>query len=313
MKKTALVAAFALLGFYARSGAQELAHKTQDRNAPAVYFTRDISAQGLMKAYNALNQEISGKVAIKVSFGGPDEQVLDAALLSELIKKTGGTMVDCNGLSGNRWTSAMNLALAKANGFSAVGPVQMLDEDGDIDMPVQGGHLLKYTRTGKHFDEYDTIVAVHRFKLHYLPALGGNIKNISLCLGSRSGKCLIHSGGSDANRYHQSKPDAQARAFADAAKAALGYKKNWAFINVLDSFRVSDSCRGAQNPGDIGIIASRDVVAADQCSVDFQIGRSSADGDVKKEWEAYHQVNVLEYAEQLGCGKRNYRLVNLDK
>ncbi|MCM1322082.1 MAG: DUF362 domain-containing protein [Bacteroides sp.] len=290
-----------------------LEHCVQDASAPVVYFTKDISAAGLLKVYNALNQKISGNVAVKVSFGGHGEQVLDAKLLSQLLRQTGGTMVDCSGLSGDRWTSAMNLALAKENGFSAVGPVQMLDENGDLDMPVRGGRLLKYARTGKHFDEYDTVIAVHRFKLHYLPALGGNIKNISLCLGSRSGKCLIHSGGTDEKRFHNTAPDVLAQAFADAAKAALDYKKNWAFVSVLDRFSPEDSCRGTKDLGDIGIIASYDVVAIDQCAADFEIGLSAADAETKAAWETQHQLNVLDYAEQIGCGKRSYRFVNLDK
>lgn len=292
-----------------------LAHRTDDKNAPAVYFTADISAAGLMKVYSALNQDIGKKVAVKVSFGAPDEQVLDAQLLSDLVKKTDGTMVDCNGLSGNRWTAAMNLALAKANGFAAVGNVQMLDEDENahIDMPVKNGHLLKYARTGSRFAEYDTIIAVHRFKLHYLPALGGNIKNISLCLGNRSGKCIIHSGGTDEKHYHSTAPDVLAKSFADAAKAALDYKKNWAFINVLDGFKPEDSCRGTKAVRPIGIIASRDVVAADRCSLDLELSQTAPDAATRTAWETAHQADVLDYAEQIGCGKRNYRFVNLDE
>lgn len=289
-----------------------LPHRTEAADAPVVFFTADVSAAGLMKVYRALGQEVEGGVGLKVSFGAPNEQVLDARLLTELVEETGATMFDCSGLSGNRWTAAMNMALAKAHGFTEVGVCRMIDADGEIDLPVNGGHLLDYTRTGKGFDDYDTLISVHRFKLHYLQALGGNIKNISLCLGSRSGKCLIHSGGTDPNRYYNTAPDVLAKSFADAAKAALDYKKNWAFVNVLDGLAVADSCRGAKNPGRIGIIASRDVVAIDQCAVDFEIGLADATEAEKSAWETAHQVDVLEYAEQIGVGKRHYRFVSLD-
>lgn len=314
MKKSFFTLGLIFLCVYA-GFSQTLAHETQDKNASVVYFTADVSAAGLMKVYNALNQDIGKKTAVKVSFGSANEQVLDAKLLSDLIKKTGGTMVDCNGLSGNRWKAAMNLALAKANGFTAVGNVQMLDEDEKthIDMPVSHGHRLKYARTGSHFAEYDTVIAVHRFKLHNLPALGGNIKNISLCLGNRSGKCIIHSGGTDANRYHNTAPDVLAQSFADAAKAALDYKKNWAFINVLDGFNPEDSCRRTKTVRPIGIIATRDVVAADQCSLDLELAQTAPDAATRTAWEKAHQADVLDYAEQIGCGKKNYRFVNLDK
>jgi len=137
----------------AQSKSTKLAHQTEDKNAPVVYFTRDVSAAGLMKVYNALNQKKQGKVGIKVSFGAPDEDVLNPELLTSLIKATDGTMLDSCGLSGNRWTAELNLSHAKKHGFDKVGPMQMLDENGDIDMPVKNGYLLKYAQTGRHFDE----------------------------------------------------------------------------------------------------------------------------------------------------------------
>ncbi len=36
-----------------------------------VYFTKDLSAKGLMKAYNALGVQLKGKVAVKISTGEP--------------------------------------------------------------------------------------------------------------------------------------------------------------------------------------------------------------------------------------------------
>jgi uncharacterized Fe-S center protein len=294
----------------AQSKSTKLAHQTDDKNAPVVYFTRDVSAAGLMKVYNALNQKKQGKVGIKVSFGAPDEDVLNPELLTNLIKATDGTMLDSCGLSGNRWTPELNLSHARKHGFDKVGPMQMLDENDDIDMPVKNGYLLKYARTGSHFDEYDTLISVFKFRMHFLPALDGAIKNVTLCLGSRSGKCLIHSGGTDPNHYHDTKPDVLEKSFADALRATLDYKDNWAFINVIDSYEPEDSCKGTKNTGNIGIIASYDPVAIDQCSVDF-VAETAETAELRAQWEETHQVKVLEYAEKLGCGKRNYRLVEI--
>lgn len=193
MKKIRLMA-FAAFGFALFSFQNLFA-----QNQSVVYFTKDVSSAGLLKVYNALNQKIEGKVGVKVSFGGLDEQVLDAKLLAGLIEKTNGTMFDGDGLSGNRCTAAMNLALAKANGFSAVGKCVMLSDSDSIDLLVKNGYFLKYARTGKEFADFDTLIAVHRVKLHSLPAFGGNIKNITLCLANRSGKCIIHSHGTDEN------------------------------------------------------------------------------------------------------------------
>ena len=156
-----------------------------DHESSVVYFTEDISSDGLMKVYRALEQQITGKVGIKVSFGGPGEQYLNPELLSGLVHETGGTLIDSNGLSGNRWTSAMNYAIADVHGFSDIGQIQILDEQSDISMPVSGGFLLDHVRTGSHFDDYETLISVHRFKFHYIEAMGGNIKNIFFCARGR--------------------------------------------------------------------------------------------------------------------------------
>ena len=101
------------------------------------------------------------------------------------------------------------------------------------------------------------------------------------------------------------------KAFADATKAALDYKKNWAFIDVLEDIEPNDNCAGAKNMGKIGIIASNDIVALEQCAVDFMIGNADVNEATKAAWKKAHQVGVIEYAEKLGYGKRNYKLVEI--
>ena len=174
-----------------------LKFQTQDKNAPVVYFTKDISAKGLLKVYQALKQEQKGKVAIKVSFGSENEQYLDPRLLTELVKSTQGTFGETCGFTPPRDKPDGNYAMAQKHGFTAVGPVDIWDREGDVDMPVNGGYYLKYARTGSHINNYDTFIAVHRFKVHNIPKLGGNIKNISLAMGSLSGHAIIHSAGTN--------------------------------------------------------------------------------------------------------------------
>lgn len=303
MKKNWLVVA----AFWVICAATVFAHKGRS----VVYFTRDVSSEGLMKVYGVLNQKIEGNVGIKVSFGGPDEEVLQPELLRGLVAATSGTMFDGNGLSGNRWTSAMNLSHAKKHGFTEIGKCIMVSDTDFINLPVKDGNLLKYARTGKEFDGFDTLISVFRPRLHMLPAFDGNIKNISLCLANRSGKCIIHSGGTDENHYHNTPSDVLMKSFADAAKAALDYKKNWAFINVLDDIAPADGCRGAKNLGKIGIIASNDIVALEQCTADFLIEKADIDEAAKAEWKNAHCVGMIEYLEKIGGGTRNYTLVEL--
>ncbi len=303
MKKSISVL-FALIFFSAFSFAEQTKQS-------AVYFTSDVSSKGLMKVYSALNQKISGNVGIKVSFGGPTEQVLDPELLRGLVAATNGTMFDGDGLSGNRWTAEMNLSYAQKHGFTKIGKCIMVSDDDYIDLPLKNGNLLKYARTGKEFADFDTLISVFRVRLHMLPAFDGNIKNISLCLANRSGKCIIHSGGTDENRYHNTPADVLEKSFADAAKAALDYKSNWAFINVLDDIEPQDGCKEAKNLGKLGIIASNDIVALEQCTIDFIIEKTSASDATKAEWKKEHRTGMVEQLEKLGGGTRNYRLVEV--
>lgn len=289
-----------------------LRFQTEDKNAPVIYFTKDMSAQGLLKVYKALQQEKKGKVAIKVSFGGADEQYLNPQLLTALVKETEGTFGETCGFTPPRDKPEGNLAMAKEHGFTKVGKVDIWDKDGDVDMPVKGGYHLKYARTGAHINNYDTFIAVHRFKLHNIPRLGGNIKNISLAMGSLSGHAIIHSAGKNEKNYENGDKDVTSQCFADAAKAALDYKPGrWAFINVVDSFKPVDKCQDTHNVGDIGIMASLDPVAIDQASVDFVAG-AAKDDKTREQWEDFHSVNTLAYAEKINVGKRHYRLISVD-
>lgn len=277
-----------------------------------VYYTHDLSSDGLLKVYNALNQEIVGNVGIKVSFGDRNEQILNPELLKGLIEKTNGVMFDGNGLSGHRATSERNLAIAKENGYTDVGKCIMVSDDDYIDMPVNNGLLLNKARTGKEFDDFNTLISVHRVKLHNIQAFGGNIKNVSLCLANISGKSIIHSGGKDDKFYHNTEPEVLMKSFADATKAAIDYKKNWAFIDVLDDIDPVDSCKNTKHQGKIGIIASNDIVALEQCAVDFLINKAQVDEKTKNDWKEWHQIKVIEYCEQNKIGNRIYKLVDVD-
>ncbi|WP_346726802.1 hypothetical protein [Feifania hominis] len=62
-----------------------------------VYFTRDISPEGLMRAYDALGATLRGSVAVKISTGEPGgHNFLQPALIAPLVSKLDGTIVECN-------------------------------------------------------------------------------------------------------------------------------------------------------------------------------------------------------------------------
>lgn len=290
----------------------ELAYRVQDANAPAVYFLPQVSQDALVKAYTATGRQLTGKVGLKLSFETPDGPYLNPQLLQKLRDQLDGTFMDCNGFSAPRNTTAGHLRLARDHGFTAVGPVDILDADGDLDLPVHGGKYLKVHRTGAHFANYDSMLSLVRFKAHHIRDYGGTIKNLTICLASTSGKALIHSAGREEYGYSPSDMESFLESMADAAKAALDAKPDrWIFINVLCGFAPSDSCRDAKPLPDIGVLASLDPVALDQAAVDFTFGAAPSPA-VREVWERDHNVRVLQYAEERGVGRRHYRLLPVD-
>lgn len=288
-----------------------LKHHSEDKNAPVVLFTKDTSPQGLIRIYEALGRKAEGKVAIKMSFETPNGPYLSPQLIKPLRDKLNATMVDSNGFTPPRNRTNSHMQLIENHGFTKIGPVDVLDADGEIDMPVKGKYL-KFHRTGSHFANYDSVISLVKFKAHHIRDYGGTIKNLTICLGSISGKANIHSGGKDLQSYNPASMDVFLESMADATKAALDYKKDkWVFINVMTDLVPDDEHKDAPKIPDIGIIASLDPVAVDQAGVDFTF--SHAPSEAKREqWEQEHNTRVLKYAEERGAGTRHYRLVSID-
>lgn len=289
-----------------------LTHRVDDEKAPAVLMTRDVSSEGLVKIYEALGRAPRGKVGIKITFESPGGPYLPPELLRGLAEKTNGTFIDSNALSARRGNAEEHRALAAEHGFTAVAPVDILDAEGEIDMPVTNGKRLKFHRTGSHFDDYDSVISVVRFKPHHIQKYGGTLKNMTICLASPSGKCNIHSAGETAEYYSPAPLDIQLESFADAVKAALDYKKDaWVFINVLCATEPDDDCEGTKPFGDLCILASLDPVAVDQAAIDITFGMAGTE-ELRRAWEDYHETSLTEYAEAAGAGSNEYRLVPID-
>ena len=290
----------------------QLLHQVQDENAPAVYFINHVDAESLTRAYEAVGRRLTGKVGIKLTFESPGGPYLNPQLLKKLRDELDGTFMDSNGFSAPRNTTEGHLRVAKDHGFADIGPIDILDADGEMDLPVTGGKYLQYHRTGSHFANYDSVLSIVKFKAHHIRDYGGTLKNLTICLASTSGKAIIHSAGRDEQRYNPAGMEEFLESMADAAKAAVDAKKDrWVFINVLCDLKPDDDCSDAEPLADIGILASLDPVALDQAAVDFTFGAAPSDV-VREAWEQKHNVRLLKYAEERGVGKRNYRLVQVD-
>ncbi len=284
-----------------------LTHQVQEKSAPEVLFIRDVSGNGLVRTYDALKQKRQGRIGIKMTFETPGGPHLNPQTVKALADHTQATLIDNNCFS-PRDTTERHLAVAKENGFDeSIAPIDILDSEGSMDLPVKGYHL-KFARTGSHFARYDTLISLVRFKAHFLDFYGGTLKNLSICMGTLEGKCLIHSAG-EVSSYFSSRDDkTTCESMSDAVKAAMEAKKGrWVFINVIEAMEPADSCSGAKDLGNIGIVAGYDPVAVDQAAIDITFG-AAPDAQTRQAWEERHSTMLTAIAEQNGVGHCRYRL-----
>lgn len=321
MKRIILIALVACALGAAIYGAYNVkTHKSQKgENLPKVYFTSDISAAGLVRVYRAMGWTPHGRVAVKMSTGEPPRSnYLRAELVGDLIRSINGTIVECNtAYDGARGQSADHWRVVKEHGFFDVAPVDIQDEDGDTALPVNGGLRLSENYVGSHFDNYDSYLVLSHFKGHAMAGFGGAIKNISIGLGSRMGKCWIHSGGISKTNPWGGEQVAFLESMADAGKSVVDHlgRENIAYINVLNRISIDCDCNG--NPAepdihDIGILASTDPVALDRASVDMV---SVADGNesLMQRIADRQGMRTLSAATEIGLGTQEYELINLDE
>ena len=290
----------------------------QDATAPAVvYFISDISPESLVKAYQALDVELPGKVGVKLSTGESERtNYLRPALIGDLVQMLNAAIVECNtAYGGSRSSTAMHLQLAKDHGFTDIAEVDILDAEDSMELPIEGGNRLSVDYVGSHFANYDSFLVLSHFKGHAMAGFGGAIKNISIGFGSAKGKGWIHSGGTSFTNIWGGEQDAFLEAMADAAKAVdstMG--DNIVYISVLNRLSVDCDCDGnPEEPDmhDIGILASTDPLAIDQAAIDLVYAMPDS-GSLIERIESRNGLHTLDAAEAVGLGSRTYHLVNLD-
>ncbi len=291
-----------------------------DADVPAVYMTTDISPEGLMKVYKALGVELTGdNIAVKLSTGEPPaSNYLDPDLIRDLVELVDGTIVECNtAYGGSRSETAMHYQVAEDHGFTDLGKgFVIMDEDGkSMVLPVEGGQRLSENYVSSRFGEFDGFLVLSHFKGHAMAGFGGAVKNISIGIGSREGKCLIHTAGRSHTSPWGGNQDAFLESMADAAKSVVdSLDGNILFINVMNRLSIDCDCDG--NPSepdihDIGILASADPVALDQACVDL-IYQAEGNRNFVRRMEGQHAEHVLEAGETIGLGSRTYRLENVN-
>lgn len=293
--------------------------------ASKVLMTSDISPESLVKIYEALGRKATGKVAVKISTGEPGgHNFLQPALIKDLVKKIDGTIVECNtAYEGKRSKTEDHIQAAKDHGFFDIANVDIMDADGEFNIPVKDTKHLKYNIVGNNMKNYDFMINLAHFKGHAMAGFGGVIKNQSIGVASASGKTYIHTGGKTENMSelweNVDDQDAFLESMAASAQAVADYfGDKILYINVMNKLSVDCDCDS--NPHDpemkdIGILASTDPVALDQACLDLVYAVKPTEGNNNKPLieriESRHGKHTVDYAERIGLGSKKYELINL--
>ncbi len=289
--------------------------------AANVYFTRELSAEGLIKIYSALNAGLSGRVAIKLHTGEKDgPNIIPREWVKELIanKLPGASIVETNTYyEGDRYTTALHRETIAHNGWTFC-PVDIMDEDGTVMLPVKGGKWFREMSMGKNILNYDSMLVLTHFKGHTQGGFGGSNKNIGIgCADGRIGKAMIHTTPGSSDMWDIRKEEFMER-MTESAKAVVDhFGENILFINVLRNMSVSCDCEGVEAEPvvtpNIGILASRDILAIDQASVDLVYALKENDRHaLTQRMESRHGLRQLTYMKELNMGSDIPKIIDID-
>lgn len=190
--KTAGACALGAVGTAA--GAEAPAAGTETGRAK-VYFSPVIDSDHLNKLYDLIKDNLSGKIAIKLHTGerhGPN--ILPREMVKSLQARIPeSTIVETNTLyHGDRYTTEDHLKTLEINGWTFC-PVDIMDAEGTVNLPVKGGKHFKEVSMGGHIVNYDSMLVLTHFKGHAMGGFGGSMKNIAIgCADGRIGKQQVH-------------------------------------------------------------------------------------------------------------------------
>ena len=314
-------AAFSLPDFcraYAQApviGSRQLKAPLAAGSSAKVYFTRHIDAEHMVKLYELINSEIYGKVAVKVHTGEIGGQNF---LPREFVKAVQQRIPDSNIVETNtlykrgRHTTELHRKTIAANGWNFC-PVDIMDEHGAVMLPVRGGKHFKEMSVGKILVDYDSMIVLTHFKGHAAGGFGGSLKNIAIgCADAKVGKAMQHNADFSIRGAHFMEH------MAEAGKAVTDFfGKRIAYINVLNRMSVRCDCAGpeAEPPtiGDIGMVASTDLLAIDQACVDMVYDKPGGDNkELIERIESREGLRQLSYMRELKMGNPNYELISID-
>ena len=285
-----------------------------------VYFTRDLSAEGLIKAFNTVGGHLTGKTGVKLHTGEPHgPNIISRPWVKQLIseKLPDANIVETNTFYvGGRHTTAQHRKTLQINGWTFC-PVDIMDEDGITDLPVRGGKWFDHMTVGSHMLDYDSMLVLTHFKGHVQGGFGGSNKNIGIgCADGRIGKKMIHQGRHP-GQWDIAKEEFMER-IVESSKATIDYfGDRIVYINVMRNMSVSCDCEGvAAQPvvtPNVGILASTDILAIDQACVDLVYAMKPEEHhDLVERMTSRHGLRQLSYMKEMHMGNDLYKLIDLD-
>lgn len=302
-------------------GDRYIPYEDRTGDESVVYFTRDLSADGLKKIYDRIGQTMKGRVAIKLHTGEKDgPNIIPREWVKSLVNTSlpGGTIIETNTYyEGDRYTTDLHKETLEVNGWTFC-PVDIIDDEGIVMLPVQGGKWFDEMSMGKGIINYESLLVLTHFKGHTAGGFGGSSKNIGIGIADgRVGKAMIHTTPGQDNQWDIDKEEFMERMTESAKAVADHFGEKITYINVLRNMSVSCDCEGcAAEPvvtPNVGIVASRDLLAVDQASVDLIYAMEEADHhDLVERMETRHGHRQLSYMKELGMGNDRYELIDID-
>ena len=288
-----------------------------EKEKAVVYFTKEITPQAMIRLYEAMGVKLPGKVAVKLHSGEVGNQnFLRPDFMKPMIDYVKGTIIECNtAYEGKRNTTEEHWNTMKLHGWTEIAEVDILDEKGEMELPIPGGKRIQKNFVGANMKNYDSMLVLSHFKGHPMGGFGVSLKNISIGLASSHGKAYIHGAG-EVEKIWTADHDSFLESMADADKSIVDYfGEKIVFINVMKNMSVDcDCCAIAEDPAiaDIGVLASADPVALDQaCLYLVYASKDPGRDHLLERIESRNGVHTVEAAAALGVGSREYVLKEL--
>lgn len=298
--------------------------ENKGKKVATVYFTSEITPEALVKIYDKISKDITGKVAIKIHTGEPHGPNIIPHDMVKMLQQhiPNSNLVETNTLyAGDRQTTEDHRKTIAINKWDFC-KVDIMDEEGAVFLPIKGGKHFKEISVGKNLLNYDSMLVLTHFKGHAMGGYGGSLKNIAIgCADGKIGKKMVH-GAPDKNTADYSKwtsGEPFQENMVESAKGILDhFGKKIVYINVLRNMSVDCDCAGISaappKTRDVGILASTDLLAIDKASIDMVYALPEEENhDLKERIETRKGLRQLSYMKELDIGNDNYKIVDIGK